>query len=162
MRAAKRASKALLTASGKEPSVDEVAEAIGMETERLARILWSVRESECVDGDAPIKENVDEPGMTRFSFIEDSQTISQFDLAFREELEQLIRQNFSPKHAEVLLQRFGFGDIGEQTLEEIGGRLGVTRERVRQIEEHALVRLGRILKGMIFRPKKDRGTPSKD
>jgi RNA polymerase primary sigma factor len=153
VRAAKRASRALTATSGQEPSLDEIAEVIGMETERLARIMWAVAESECIDGDAPVGENLDDKGATLFSFLEDSQALSQFDFAFREELKLLIKEKLSAKQAEVLLQRFGFDDTGEQTLEEVGGKLELTRERVRQIQEGALTKLGRILKGMILKKK---------
>ena len=47
----------------------------------------------------------------------------------------------SAKEAEILRLRFGFGDEGEQTLEEVGRRFGVTRERIRQIQARALDKL---------------------
>jgi RNA polymerase primary sigma factor len=154
VRAAKRASRALMGTSGEEPSLDEIAETIGIETARLARIMWAVEESECIDGDAPVTDNVDDAGATLFSFLKDSQAVSQFDLAFRAQLELLIKDSLTEKQAEVLLQRFGFGDLGEQTLEQVGGRLGLTRERVRQIQDDALIKLGRVLNGMIVRKRK--------
>ena len=45
------------------------------------------------------------------------------------------------QEAEILRLRFGFGDEGEQTLEEVGRRFGVTRERIRQIQARALDKL---------------------
>lgn len=149
LRAAKRATRALMKTSGEEPSLDEVAEVIGIETERLAQIMWAVEESECIDGDAPVKEDINDIGATLFSFLKDPQVLSPFDLALRAQLEVLIKDRLTPKQAEVLLQRFGFGDSGEQTLEQVGSRLGLTRERVRQIQDDALTKLGRILEGMI-------------
>jgi RNA polymerase primary sigma factor len=142
--------------SGEEPSLDEVAEVIGIETERLAHIMWAVEESECIDGDAPVNEDINDIGATLFSFLQDSQVLSPFDLALRAQLEVLIRERLTAKQAEVLLQRFGFGDSGEQTLEQVGNRLGLTRERVRQIQDGALTKLGRILEGMISIKRKKR------
>ncbi len=162
IRAAKRASRRLTAESGQEPSLDQVAEVIGIETERLARLMWSAAESECLDGDAPATPDMENSGTSLFSLLRDSQASSQFDLAFREELKLMIKEKLSAKQAEVLLQRFGFGDKGELTLEEVGRRLGLTRERVRQIQDNALGKLGRILKGMILKKRKkdDRGLPS--
>jgi RNA polymerase primary sigma factor len=156
LRAAKRATRALMKTSGEEPSLDEVAEVIGIETERLAQIMWAVEESECIDGDAPVKDDINDIGATLFSFLKDAQVQSPFDLALRAQLEVLIKERLTAKQAAVLLQRFGFGDSGEQTLEQVGGRLGLTRERVRQIQDAALTKLGRILQGMIsIKRKKD-------
>jgi len=52
-----------------------------------------------------------------------------------------------PREASVIRMRFGLGDEEPQTLKEIGERLGLTRERVRQIEIAALNRLGECLRG---------------
>jgi RNA polymerase primary sigma factor len=149
VRAAKRASRIMQTRDGQEPSLDQIAETIGVETERLARMMWAMAETECVEADAPLQDKTDGSDATLFSFIQDSAALSQFDLAYREELKSFIQQNLTPKQSDVVLKRFGFSELGEQTLEEIGSKLGLTRERVRQIQDKAVARLARILKGMI-------------
>ena len=61
-------------------------------------------------------------------------------------MEQL--ETMEPREAAVLRMRFGIGDYAPQTLKEIGETLGLTRERVRQIETDALTRLAEALEGV--------------
>jgi RNA polymerase primary sigma factor len=57
----------------------------------------------------------------------------------------------SPKEKEILRLRFGIGEEGEHTLEEVGKRFDVTRERIRQIEAKALRKLRHPLRGRNLR-----------
>ena len=144
MRVVRRAFKALLDASHEMPSIDAVAEKVGMETERLVELISIVDATNCTDGDAPVGDDEDD-GATRFSFVAASGSPSPFDLAYRQELIQLLKQTLKSKAAIVISLRFGLDSSGEHTLEQIGTKLNLTRERVRQIEEKALGRLKRIL-----------------
>jgi RNA polymerase primary sigma factor len=90
-------------------------------------------------------------------FIEDTQSPAPMDVAnrelLREKLEQLL-DTLTPKQARILRLRFGFVDGRTYTLEEVGRKFGVTRERIRQIEAQALCRLrhphrSRQLKGFL-------------
>jgi len=57
----------------------------------------------------------------------------------------------SPKEREILRLRFGIGADGEHTLEEVGERFRVTRERIRQIEAKALRKLRHPLRGRVLK-----------
>ena len=76
--------------------------------------------------------------------VEDSRSPSPFEGAAQARLadqtERLL-ETLAPREARVLRMRFGFGDKGEHTLEEVGAQFSVTRERIRQIEARALDRL---------------------
>ena len=84
----------------------------------------------------------DESGSKSFGdFIEDENAVGPDIMAFErltsEKMHRLIRE-LNEKEQKVILMRFGFGPEPPRTLEETGKSLGVTRERVRQIEEKAL------------------------
>jgi RNA polymerase primary sigma factor len=86
----------------------------------------------------------DEGDTTLGDILEDASAASPLEQSTRgrlaTETERLL-DTLSPREAAVLRMRFGFGDKGEQTLEDVGKRFSVTRERIRQIEAKALRRL---------------------
>jgi RNA polymerase primary sigma factor len=83
-------------------------------------------------------------------FLEDKRTPSPSDTLLTQDLTMQIERalsGLSDKEAEILRLRFGLGDDGEHTLEEVGQRFDVTRERIRQIEAKALRKLRSPLRG---------------
>lgn len=77
-------------------------------------------------------------------FLEDQATPTPLEMALGQELAEEVRRGVEAlpsREGEILRLRFGLGDEKEHTLEEVGARLGVTRERVRQLQERALQRL---------------------
>ena len=71
------------------------------------------------------------------------------DAVFREEMDHILDE-LKPREQQVIRERYGFSDNREKTLEEVGSMLGVTRERVRQIESKALKKLRTRLKAKNF------------
>ena len=92
-------------------------------------------------------------------FLEDTSAGSPDDAILSQDLMTRVERALailSPKEKEILRLRFGMGAEGERTLEEIGLRFAVTRERIRQIEVKALRKLrhprtGRILRALVER-----------
>lgn len=136
---------------GRPPSTEELAAKMNLPP---TRVQWMLRvSSDTLSLQKPVGEDEDsELG----HFIEDD-TIPPSDAAnrkiLREKLEQLL-DTLTPRQARILRLRFGLADGHIYTLEEVGRKFGVTRERIRQIEAQALGRLrhprrSRQLKGFL-------------
>lgn len=141
IRKIRRAESRLALAIGRPPTESELANALGVDAERLAKLLWRVNEAMCIEGDAPIGDG-DE---TIFSGIADTDSPTAFDIVAERELQEGLKEvlstHLSPREEWVLRMRFGLNGVGESTLQVIGDVLGVTRERIRQIEAKALRKL---------------------
>jgi len=128
----------LLKESGKEPTHKQVAEKTGLSLEKITAILSSVREP--ISLESPIGDE----DSTLKDFIEDAKALSPFDAVKHAELSkklQIILATLTPREQEILKLRFGLAGEVEHTLEEIGKRFKVSRERIRQIEKRALQKL---------------------
>ena len=128
--------KELINEVGREPTCDDVAKKMNLPIDKVRQIIKSAQEP--VSLNAPIgKEN--ESYLA--DFIEDTIMPSPPDSAIIGNLEEQITNaldSLTHREAEVLRMRFGLGDGNEHTLEEVGQRFSVTRERIRQIEAKAL------------------------
>jgi RNA polymerase primary sigma factor len=123
----------------RNPTLQELAETIGLPVAKMQDILEGSYEP--VSLDSPL----DEQGDTNFGdFLEDHDTISPLKIAelhsSQEAVSRLLKE-LNPREEQILRMRFGIGYDEESTLEEIGQTLGVTRERIRQIESKALKKL---------------------
>lgn len=135
-----RRSRAKLTlANGRTPSPEQLAHALGMDSERLVQLLWRVQATDCVEGDAPVGEDG-----TIITLRADEGLQSAFDMASSQELRERfasVLATLSPREERVIRMRFGLGLDEDHTLESVGQLFGVTRERIRQIEAKALKKL---------------------
>ena len=131
----------LLQEYGREPISWEIGKGLGLSTEKVEDIL-SVSQKP-VSLDAPVGGEEDS---YLGDFVEDPTAPAPADIAYRElmkdELEDLL-STLSEREKLVLKLRFGLGDGRSRTLEEVGQRVGVTRERIRQIEARAIRKLRR-------------------
>lgn len=135
----RRAQARLAFISGKTPTTHELAEALGVDAERLARLMWYSHATNCADGDAPLVDD-----LTLFDVLPDTGAASAFDVVANGDLREAIRsvlEELTPREERIIRLRFGLDGGEPQTLEVIGQAFGVTRERIRQIEEKALLRL---------------------
>jgi RNA polymerase primary sigma factor len=123
----------------REPTAEEIANATGLAVDvvqSLAALNTSV-----VRLDAPVDPEGERSLIERFIADEQGDVEAQvMDQFLSEEIEHALR-TLPPRDAKVLRLYFGLDGGREHTLEEIGGMLGVTRERVRQLRDRALKRL---------------------
>jgi RNA polymerase primary sigma factor len=124
---------------GRKPSIDEIAKAMDTEPRK---IQWMLKVSwQPLSLEHPVGEDEDsELG----NFIENDTTPTPseatHDLMLKEKIEQLLT-TLTPREARILRLRFGLQNGRSYTLEEVGKKFGLTRERIRQIEGRALRRL---------------------
>jgi len=134
-----RLQRQLLQDNGHEPSVSEVAEAMGVTVQRVHEIQRAALEP--ISLEMPVG---DEDDSELGDFIEDSEADQPLEVVARQiRHEELLKVLDSLSHRErkVLELRFGLKGEGPRTLEEVGERFGVTRERIRQVEAKTLNRL---------------------
>jgi RNA polymerase primary sigma factor len=129
----------LLQAFGREPSIDEISDEAGIPVEEAKRVLKISRPP--ISLDRPIGDSED----SYFGdFIEDETAESPVSAAAHEMLKEKIEQvldTLTYREREIMKLRYGIGGGYTYTLEEVGKRFKVTRERVRQIEAKALRKL---------------------
>jgi len=128
---------------GREPTDDELAEEIGLSSRTVSQLKTaSIRPTSL---NAPISDD-DSTEFGEMVGDEDARTPFEFlrDKNLRDELADLLEVLDDREHA-IILQRFGLDGARPRTLEEVGKKLGVTRERIRQIQNIALMKLRQAL-----------------
>jgi len=134
-----RSSRYLVQQLGREPTPEEIAIKMEMPLDKVRKVLRIVKEP--VSLETPIG---DEEESSLGDFVEDRQTVSPADAAVYTSLEEQTRKvlaTLTPREEQILRMRFGIGEKSDYTLEEVGQRFAVTRERIRQIEAKALRKL---------------------
>jgi RNA polymerase primary sigma factor len=134
-----RTAEALRQQLRREPTPEEIAAAVGLSLD-VVTSLAALNTSE-VRLDAPLDPEGDRSLIERFIAEDRGDTEdAAMDRFLTDEIEQALA-TLAPRDAKVLRLYFGLDGDREHTLEEIGGMLGVTRERVRQLRDRALKRL---------------------
>jgi RNA polymerase primary sigma factor len=134
-----RASHRLTQELGREPTSEELAQALEVPTHKAEEMLRATQ--------IPLSLEMpsdDEGDSELGDFIEDEDSLApdeEVTAAMLRELVRYILQDLPPREARILQLRYGLVDGETYTLEEVGRKLGVTRERVRQIEAQALRKL---------------------
>ncbi len=128
----------------RKPTKEEIAERIEIPVSKLRAVMKSAQATISLETPLNKKEEATRIG----DFLIDNSSSSPDDKVIQENLFSEIRKvldQLSPKERDVLIMRFGLDDDGnKKTLEEIGSRYGVSRERIRQIENRAISKLKRL------------------
>ena len=125
--------------NGRMPTPEEISELMGTSVEKVNLMLRAGKPP--ISLDEPVGEDEeDELG----DFIKDERATDPYEEAntklLRERINEVLSE-LSPREAKILRYRFGLADGESRTLEDLGRKFGITRERVRQIEAIALRRL---------------------
>ena len=139
-RSIKQAQSKLARDLEREPGIKDIAEAVGMPEGRVIEILQSTKGT--ISLDSPLSES--SPDATISDLLaDDSQVTPEEELLSNSEKESLetVLGTLAGRETLVIKLRYGLTDGTEYTLAEIGRRLGISRERVRQIEDEALRKL---------------------
>ncbi len=132
-------SSALQQELGREPTIEEIADGMDIPRDEVAKTLAISRSHLSLD--APLTPGEDNKLL---DYLPDEQSPGPDDQTFERALSNSIEEVLSTlkeREAKILRLYFGLDSQEAMTLEEIGGLLGITRERVRQIKEKALARL---------------------
>ena len=124
---------------GREPTVSELSEKMELDEEKVRQIM--VYSVEPVSLEVPIGEDEDS---TLGEFVADAEELLPEDFAMNNDLRDTLLEMLSKlpdRERDIIMLRFGFYDGKPRTLEEVGKKYGVTRERIRQIEGKALRKL---------------------
>jgi RNA polymerase primary sigma factor len=135
-----RASHQMVSEIGREPTPEELADELAMPLGKVRQILKLVREPLSLD--TPLGD--EEDGGRLGDLIADERTISPVASAIAANLRRVTTETLAcltPREEHIVRMRFGIGMNTEHTLEEVGKRFSVTRERIRQIEAKALRKL---------------------
>ena len=134
-----RTTHALVRKLGRDPSVEELADDMGMPVEKVRQLLRISKTT--VSLETPVGTDED---ARLGDFIEDKDAVSPADALVAADLSEQTRKvlaTLSPREEKILRMRFGIGERSDHTLEQVGEEFDLTRERIRQIESKALKKL---------------------
>ena len=134
-----RISRYLVQEMGREPTPEEIAARMDLPLEKIRRVLKVAKEP--ISLETPIGDDEDSH---LGDFLEDKSMPSPTEVVIGMNLRDQTRKvlaTLTPREEQVLRLRFGIGERADFTLEEVGARFAVTRERIRQIESKALRKL---------------------
>ena len=140
----RKATREFRTLMKRDPTEEEVAAALGVEVGQVGKLSVLLQKTYSIDH--PLGPNGD---FSLIDVIEDRSGVSpEESIADQNDFEHVSRlmENFSATEQKVLKLRFGLEDEDPQTLDAIGRSIGVTRERIRQIESNCLLRLRKLMK----------------
>jgi len=134
-----RTSRYLVQEIGREPSPEEIAAKMEIPLDKVRKVLKIAKEP--ISLETPVGEEEDSH---LGDFIEDKRVVAPSDAVINLNLQEQTKKvlaTLTPREEQVLRMRFGIGEKSDHTLEEVGQKFSVTRERIRQIEAKALRKL---------------------
>jgi RNA polymerase primary sigma factor len=142
----KQSIKRALAILGREPTDEELAEDIGITPARVSQLRAAAVRPASLD--APIG---DEESNNYAEVVQDENAFSPYEQLEEKTVTNMLQEmveTLEPREAMILRYRFGLDGSGEKTLEDVGVKFGVTRERVRQIQNIALRKLRKKIEKM--------------
>lgn len=139
----KRSTKELTQKLGRDPSVTELAEATGVEPRHLHKQLTLLDQELSLD--APIGDDSEQSSVAS---VADESVNDPADIVQNENIVANLGEwikKLPARHQEILARRFGLMGYDAATLEQVGAEIGLTRERVRQLQMEALAKLKRMI-----------------
>ena len=137
-----RTTRRLTQELNREPTNEEIANAMGMDTEKIEYVMRIKQDIASLD--ASVGRDGDDEESVLGDFVEDSERDSPEDATANQILKEQIAEiltTLSEREQKIIRLRFGIGGGRSHTLEEVGNEFSVTRERIRQIEAKALSKL---------------------
>ncbi len=137
-----RTTRRLTQELNREPTNEEIAEAMGMEVDKIEYVMRIKQDIASLD--ASVGRDGDDEESVLGDFVEDSERDSPEDATANQILKEQIAEiltTLSEREQKIIKLRFGIGGGRPHTLEEVGNEFSVTRERIRQIEAKALAKL---------------------
>ena len=131
--------KMLFQRLGRDPTLAEIAERLEIEVSEVSQLLKITREPMSLDAQVS-----DESDSSMIDFIENPDaecpSLRCEEAALRDQIDDVLA-SLAPREEKVIRMRYGIGEATQYSLEEIGKRFALTRERIRQIEIKALRKL---------------------
>lgn len=141
---AQRVANEMREALGREPEPEELAEALGVKTSRLNEIRTAALRPASLD--APMGN--DEDSNVLAEVVKDENARTPYEVLEEKTLLGMLGhlvEKLGPREKKIIRMRFGLDGRGAKTLEEIGAQFGLTRERIRQLQNEALARLRELI-----------------
>jgi RNA polymerase primary sigma factor len=138
-----KGNRELLQKLHREPTLFELSDQLGQDINHVRKLMVLLKKTYSIDqpmgdgGDYFLTDTIEDTSMVSPETL--MEEINSYELACR------LMQNFTDTEKKILSLRFGLGDTEPQTLDTIGQSFGVTRERIRQIEAKALMKLRRMM-----------------
>lgn len=139
----RKANDKLVQKYGRKPDTNELAKDLGVSEERMAEVHSYSQKvvslyMPILDGEKNIEDTLeDQSAKSPMAFVE--------EVKLQENMDKVLKETLDVREEKIVRMRFGLGDYTEHTLSEIGKKLGVCRERVRQLEKRSLKKLGKPL-----------------
>jgi RNA polymerase primary sigma factor/RNA polymerase nonessential primary-like sigma factor len=135
----RRVERKLETKLNRDPTAEELAEEVGTTAERIVELRRAGRDA--ISLDTPVGEDGDSKIA---DLVPDMEAPNAAEILEREELYTELRKQIATlpqREALIISLRYGLHDGHEYTLQQVADRIGLTRERIRQLEKHALAEL---------------------
>ena len=139
----------IMQTKGREATIEELSKNLGMSTEKINKVMRTAKEPMSLEAPIGSGGNNMDQDCTLGDFVLDEDKPSAFDTVMHSSLRNGIKEGLntlSAREERIIRLRFGIDVKGDHTLEEVGEKFGVTRERIRQIEAKALRKLANFKK----------------